>query len=96
MASLTQRVVRCSVAWRWLLLGLALLITVTAIGPAGQVEFDRSVENMFAPDDPVLAPYQRLKRTFGGNEIILAVYVDPDHWFSASHVGWRSPGNWCR
>ena len=41
-----------------------------------QVRFDRSVENMFAPDDPLLPPYQRLKREFGGNEIVMAVYRD--------------------
>ena len=32
---------------------------------------------MFAADDPLLAPYRRLKRTFGGNEIALAAYHDP-------------------
>lgn len=41
-----------------------------------EVQFDRSIENMFAPDDPLLAPYRKLKETFGGNEIVLAVYED--------------------
>lgn len=31
---------------------------------------------MFAPDDPVLGPFQQLKRTFGGDEVALAAYVD--------------------
>ncbi len=31
---------------------------------------------MFAADDPLLEPYRRLKRTFGGNEIALAAYHD--------------------
>ena len=29
-------------------------------------------------DDPLLPPYHRLKRTFGGNEVVLAVYADPE------------------
>ncbi|MGH7136745.1 MAG: MMPL family transporter, partial [Pirellulales bacterium] len=40
--------------------------------------FDRSIENMFAPDDPILEPFRQLKRTFGGDEIALAAYVDRD------------------
>lgn len=31
---------------------------------------------MFASDDPVLPPYERLKNEFGGNEVVLAVYAD--------------------
>lgn len=46
--------------------------------PGGRLDFDRSIENMFAPDDPLLVPYQQLKRRFGGNELVLAVYQDPD------------------
>jgi hypothetical protein len=45
--------------------------------PAQRLSFDRSIENMFAPDDPILEPYRQLKRTFGGNEVALAAYVDP-------------------
>ncbi len=65
------------IAWRWPLLALAALLTVLAVGPAMRLDFDRSVENMFAPDDPLLPPYRLLKRTFRGNEVVLAAYVDP-------------------
>lgn len=41
------------------------------------MQFDRSIENMFSADDPLLPPYQSLKDTFGGNEVVMAVYVDP-------------------
>ena len=37
-------------------------------------EVRNSIENMFAPDDPLLVPYRQLKRTFGGDEIALAAY----------------------
>ncbi|MCA9120244.1 MAG: MMPL family transporter [Planctomycetaceae bacterium] len=33
---------------------------------------------MFSASDPLLPPYQLLKDTFGGNEVVLAVYVDSD------------------
>ena len=38
------------------------------------------------PDDPLLPPYQRLKRDFGGNEIVLAVYHD-EHLLDADGSG---------
>lgn len=44
----------------------------------GELNFDRSIENMFAPDNPLLDPYEQLKRTFGGNEVVMAVYQDDD------------------
>jgi predicted RND superfamily exporter protein len=64
------------IAARWPLFGLALLLAAAAYYPAQQVRFDRSIENMFAPDDPLLPPYQRLKEDFGGNEIVMAVFRD--------------------
>ena len=55
---------------RWPLLAIGLLLGGLAYFPSRSLEFDRSIENMFAPDDPLLAPYQKLKSTFGGNEIV--------------------------
>src|SRR3990172_2009982 len=43
---------------------------------------------MFAPEDPLLGPYKRLKRVFGGNEIVVAVYED-DELFDADGRGIR-------
>ncbi|HEY2839621.1 MAG TPA: MMPL family transporter [Pirellulales bacterium] len=72
------RVVIWLVDYRWPLMSLAILAVALAWRPARSLSFDRSVENMFAPDDPILAPYHKLQRTFGGNEVALAVYDDPD------------------
>ncbi len=63
---------------RWRLLALGLFLTIVAWFPAQRLAYDRSVENMFAPDDPILAPYHKLQRTFGGNEVALAAYDDPE------------------
>src|SRR5262245_20736293 len=65
------------VNWRWALLALGIIATAAAWLPARQLEFDRAIENMFAPQDPLLAPFRLLKRTFGGDEVVLAAYVDP-------------------
>jgi len=62
---------------RYPLLLLAVILSAVTWIPARHLEFDRSIENMFSPDDPLLVPYGRLKRTFGSDEIVLATYVDP-------------------
>jgi uncharacterized protein len=61
---------------RWPLLGVAAVIALLSYWPSTQVRFDYRIERMFAPDDPLLPPYERLKAKFGGNEIVLAVYAD--------------------
>jgi predicted RND superfamily exporter protein len=71
-----QRFVDFLISRRWPLLALGLVATALAWPLANHLQFDRSIENMFAPDDPLLAPYRQLKRTFGGDEIALAAYVD--------------------
>jgi len=71
-----QRLIDFLIAARWPLLAVALLVAVAAWWPASRVQFDRSIEKMFAPSDPLLPPYQRLKERFGGNEIVVAAYQD--------------------
>ncbi len=76
-ASLSNRIVDYYLRGRWIWLTIALIVAAIAYPAAQRVKFDRSVERMFASDDPLLAPYNRLKTEFGGNEIVLAVYADP-------------------
>ncbi len=73
-----ERLASGLLAARWVLLGAGMVLVALAWQPARQLSFDRSIENMFAEDDPLLPPYRLLKRTFGGNEIALAAYVDPE------------------
>lgn len=63
------------VRWRY------LFVAVVALGyclglPLKKLEFDRSLERMFADNDPVLVPFIHFQRTFGGNSVVLAVYED--------------------
>jgi predicted RND superfamily exporter protein len=62
--------------WFWLLAGI--VVAIVAYPAAQRMKFDRSIERMFAADDPVLPPYERLKADFGGNEVVLAVYPDAE------------------
>lgn len=72
-----SRLIDGAIAARVPLLVVALA-AAAALWPASrQLSFDRSIENMFARDDPVLGPFRRLQRTFGGQEIALAAYTDP-------------------
>jgi uncharacterized protein len=75
--SFSERIAAWLLAGRWPLLLVAALVAAVCIVPARNVKFDRSIENMFAPDDPLLPPYLQLKSVFGGNEVVLAVYSDP-------------------
>ncbi len=77
MPAFSQRIVDRLIAWRFPLLGIALVAAAVAIVPSRQLQFDRSIDSMFAPGDPLIGPYHQLKRTFGGNEVVLAVYADP-------------------
>jgi uncharacterized protein len=65
------------VAARWLLLLVGLALAAVCWVPAQQLSFNRSLENMFAPGDPLLPPFAKLKRTLGNHEIVLAAYVEP-------------------
>ena len=78
MKKFSATVVDLLIAQRIPLFLTAAVLAAAAFWPAGRIQFDRSVENMFAPGDPLLEPYLKLKRTFGGNEIVLAVYEDDD------------------
>lgn len=64
--------------FRLLLFGLACLTTIAILVFRPERNEDQTIESMFAMDDELHASYQALKRIFGGNEVILVVYRDPD------------------
>lgn len=64
------------IALRWLLLAIGIALTVGAVYLGKGLSFDRSIENMFATDDPLIQAHERFNRIFGGNEVILGVYKD--------------------
>ena len=74
----TRRFNQFLIAWRYPLFVLGIALALAAFFPSQGIKFDRSIENMFSASDPILPPYLRLKKQFGGNEIVLAVYEDPE------------------
>lgn len=77
-ALLSRRLIRALIRWRWPLLAVAAVLGAGAAFMGSRLSLDRSIEKMFAPDDPILEPYRRLQRTFGEHEIVLAVYEEPE------------------
>lgn len=64
------------IALRWLLLLVGVALTLGAVYVGQGLTFDRSIENMFAADDPLMRSLRRFNRIFGGNEVVLGVYED--------------------
>ena len=63
---------RCLLRWRYLLLVVTAGVVVASLLMPRPVDFDRKVVNLIASNSGVLDDFRRLKRSFGGNEIVLA------------------------
>lgn len=61
---------------RLMLLFAGILITAVAAIPASRLTFDRSIESLYAPDDPHLLDYLESKLLFGGDEFVVVAYGD--------------------
>lgn len=63
---------------RWIFAVLFVALTAAAWYPSQQLKFSRTIETMFPPGRPLMNAYQRLKRTFGGSDLLLVAYASPD------------------
>lgn len=64
------------IRFRNVLFLLAIVIGAAAFLFGPERKQNHSIDGMFAMDDELNESYQTLKRTFGGNEVILVVYRD--------------------
>lgn len=62
------------------LLLFAVLIAAAGWPLSRRISLDWAVEGMFPPGDPAVVGYRQLQERFGGNDICLAVYRDPQLW----------------
>ncbi len=86
LLSLGERLAKVLTDYHQGILVAALLIVGLCAPLANQLQLDWRIEGLFPPDDPSVAAYQRLQERFGGNQIVLAVYRDPQLW-DASGAG---------
>lgn len=70
----SDRLLNSVVRFRWWGLGLALLFSLLAWGPASRLTLDESIESFYAPDDPLLIHYLQSKADFGGDEFVMVGY----------------------
>lgn len=83
---MSARLAKILIAYHQLWLLLALLLAIASLPLASRLKLDWRVEQMFPQGDPLVASYTRLQERFGGNQIVLAVYRDPQLW-DASGAG---------
>jgi len=81
-ASLLARLVGALVRYRLAILVASGLVTLLAVFPASRLQFDQTVESLFADDDPHRLDYAASKALFGGDELVGVVYRDP-HLFES-------------
>ena len=55
-----------------------LILVAGSVERARHLRFSRSIDAMFDRSDPALVPYARMTRTFGGSEVVLCAYDDPE------------------
>lgn len=61
-----------------LLLMITVAMLVVCWPVSQQLVYQESIESMYAPDDPHLLDYLESKALFGGDELVLVAYSDPE------------------
>ena len=69
--------------WRTILLLIGVVIGAFSLPLSRTLRLDWQLDRMFAPGDPLVSSYHRLEDRFGGNEVVIAVYRDPQLWSPA-------------
>ena len=77
-SSFAARITNWLIFHRTRLAAVALILTAVSVERSQHLQFSRSIDTMFDRSDPALAPYERMTRAFGSNEVVLAAYDDPE------------------
>jgi len=76
--SLLSRCVAFFVKHSRLLLLLGILAILPAVVISRDLQLDRSIESLYAPDDPHLQDFQQSRHIFGGDEFVIIAFTDPE------------------
>lgn len=68
------------VRWRTVLLLSGVLVGSISLPLSRTLRLDWQLDRMFPPGDSLVTSYLRLEDRFGGNEVVIAVYRDPELW----------------
>ncbi len=66
--------------WRTMLLLIGIVVGAASLPLSRTLRLDWKLDRMFAPGDSLVTSYHRLEDRFGGNEVVIAVYRDPELW----------------
>ncbi len=72
--------------WRMALLLIGVVLGAISLPLSQSLRLDWQLDRMFPVGDPLVESYHRLEDRFGGNEVVIAVYRDPELW-KGSGVG---------
>ena len=62
--------------WRLAILAVAAIVTILAWPIAARLNFDQSIESLYADDDQHFAAYARSKKHFGGDEFAIVAWEE--------------------
>jgi len=73
-----QRLIDLCIRHRMLLLLFVAIAVAVCFEPASRLSFDQSIESLYAKNNPHLRDYLKSKRWFGGDELVILAYRDPE------------------
>lgn len=77
-APILDAVIGWLLRWRLPVLLTLIAITLVAWPIAGRLQFDQSIESLYAEDDPHFKAWADSRRLFGGDEFALIAWREPD------------------
>lgn len=72
LESLVQKLLR----WRLIVLPVVAILFVLSLPIAARLEFDQSIESLYAEDDEYFSAYDRSKKLFGGDEFAIVAWPE--------------------
>jgi predicted RND superfamily exporter protein len=69
-------IVRQLLRWRLVVLPIVAILFLFSLPIAARLEFDQSIESLYAKDDEYFSAYDRSKQLFGGDEFAIIAWPE--------------------